>query len=86
MVRAYVVLYQVGRTPGEESDATPWGMVARLDVSAAERTRWNQCNVTDRHALLRTAFAYVLIDEHGQVHPVWQHEADALEPTQAPMS
>ncbi len=77
MVRAYVVLYQVGRSPTVEMDAaTPWRMVGQLDVSAAERQQWNHCDVTDRYALLRTAFAQVLVDEAGQVHPVWRYETE----------
>lgn len=83
MVRAYVALYQVGRTPHEEADtATPWGAVGQLNASAAERRRWNQCDLSDRRALLRTAFVQVLIDEAGQIHPVWRHEAQDPAPEQ----
>jgi len=83
MVRAYVVLYQVGRTPGEEpAVAAPWGAVGQLDVTAAERMRWSHCDVTDRRSLLRTAYEQVLVDEDGHAYPVWWHE-QAGQPTGA---
>lgn len=77
MVRAYVVLYEVGRPSSDEREELfPWGVVGQLDVSAAERQRWNLCELTDRRALLRTAYAYLLVDETGAVHPVWRHETE----------
>lgn len=77
MVRAYVALYQVGRHASACDEA--WGAAGQLDVTRAEQTRWRECDVTDRRALLSAAFASVLVDEHGQAHPQWRHEADEPE-------
>lgn len=72
LVRAHTALYQVGRNPSA---------LAAPPASHAEVRRWQWCDPRDRAGMLRTAFAYVVVDWRGQIHPVWRHYGDPQDPT-----
>ncbi|MGH3714198.1 MAG: hypothetical protein ACRDT4_12160 [Micromonosporaceae bacterium] len=87
LVRAYVVLYGVGRTGEHPSDdeevapgikvaftgATPWRPQGELLVSAEERNAWLRCDPQNHRAVLLTAYVRVTVDVAGTVNPVWRH-------------
>ncbi len=58
LVRAYVALHGVGR-PGSG------GPVA----SAEEVRRWQWCDLSDRRAVIETAFVRVTVDADRELHP-----------------
>ncbi|MGH8877055.1 MAG: hypothetical protein ACRD0P_06925 [Stackebrandtia sp.] len=66
LVRAYAALHGVGR-PGSGSPV----------ASAEEVRRWQWTDLSDRRAVIETAFLYVTVDADGEPHPRWRHQTDA---------
>ncbi|MGH3450709.1 MAG: hypothetical protein ACRDQW_08245 [Haloechinothrix sp.] len=79
-VRATAVLHGVAR-PSEvlrfAAEPEHWRNNRGLQVSAEELRGWLQCPMTDRRAVLRTAYERVDIDAEGRVRLVWRHSAEA---------
>ncbi|MGH3715064.1 MAG: hypothetical protein ACRDT4_16610 [Micromonosporaceae bacterium] len=86
LVRAYVVLYGVGRADvtvdGEHAavscalsftGATPWREPGELVVSDEERNAWLRCDPRNHRAVLLTAYLRVTVDAAGTVIPVWRY-------------
>jgi hypothetical protein len=88
MVRAHQVLYGVGRAEPADGESTlkysarfeglmPWRELRQSTVSADEERRWQQCDTSDRRAIVLTAFVRVTVDAEGTVRAVWRHEQEA---------
>lgn len=91
LVRAYVTLYGVGRPrldPGildvrgrsgdQEHPRSTGGTRSDPVPSAEEVHRWQWCDVSDRRAVLHTAYTCVIVDTGGEPRPVWRHEIDTI--------
>ncbi|MGH3662831.1 MAG: hypothetical protein ACRDTQ_13340 [Micromonosporaceae bacterium] len=79
LVRAYAVLYGVGRSDVvfQAPDPLIVDHTDSLPASRSERRRWERCDVTDRRAVLRVAYTRIDIDRDGVIHRNWRHRADA---------
>ncbi|MGH3452139.1 MAG: hypothetical protein ACRDQW_15750 [Haloechinothrix sp.] len=74
-VRAAAVLHGLGRpSPVLAFTVEPehWRNDRGLDVSADESLRWQRCPMTDRRAVLHTAYERVAIDAEGRVRLEWR--------------
>lgn len=82
-LRATFVLHGIGRpSPVISYAAEPEHWRNNGDapaVSGEELRRWQLCPITNRRAVLRTAFTRIDIDADGDVHMVWRRHTDTAE-------
>ena len=55
----------------------------RPAVTVEEMTRWQRCDITDRRAVLLTAYTRVVVNAQGKLRPVWRRHGDRATTAQA---
>ncbi len=71
LARAVVTLHpDLARRHHRDQDRLDWCEAPSAEVDAEELRRWQRCDLSDRRAMVRTAYVRVEIDEQGHVHRV----------------
>ncbi len=71
LARAVVTLHpDLARRHHRDQNRLDWSEAPPAEVDAEELRRWQRCDLSDRRAMVRTAYVRVEIDEHGRFHRV----------------
>ncbi len=73
LVRGTTTLYADLSSQKQGTDPAPWFADPREPADEANVQRWQSCDMTDRRAVLNTAYVAVLVTDNGQLQPVWRH-------------
>ncbi|MGH3742247.1 MAG: hypothetical protein ACRDT1_13075 [Micromonosporaceae bacterium] len=75
LIRGHAVLFSIGRDPIVIGAPDTLAGCDSSPASAAERRRWERCEISDRRAVLRAAYTRLEIDERGVIHRIWRHRS-----------